>query len=630
MYKRILAMSLDIIICISSTWIALSFRLNKVIAINLEYIWAALLSVGVVIPIFLIFGFYKVIHRHINNEIVKVLIKAIALYTIIYSMILMVFGIQGIPRSIGLMQPMIMFLLIVASRLLVKNWFDDHFLDKSLEKDRKEVIIYGAGVSGRQLASNLSHSNEFKLLFFVDDKKNFWGGTIDGIPVKSTSFLKNLSDSSKPKELWLAMRNISAEKRVKLINNVGDLPLHIRTLPSFNDLTNDRVSLNDVRELNVDELLGRQTVKPNYKLLQKCIYNKTVLVTGAGGSIGSEICRQIIANDPLQILLLENSELALYNINSELNAIIKERNSDLKNNIIIPLLVNVEDTDSLNHVFKTWKPHTVYHAAAYKHVPIVEHNVISGIKNNVIGTLNCAKIAMKHNVKYFVLVSTDKAVRPTNIMGASKRLAEMILQLLNSDFKNKNTCFCIVRFGNVLNSSGSVVPLFRKQIEKRIPLTLTDKRVTRFFMTVTEASQLVIQAGAMSKGGEVFVLDMGNPVKILDLAQKMIISSGLQVKDEHTPWGDIEIKISGLRPGEKLYEELLIGDNPKPTNHPQILQAHENFVSNKKFQEIMTKLLVYLKQNKTDQIRSLFKKNISGYKPTSKNVDLISNYKNKF
>ena len=227
------------------------------------------------------------------------------------------------------------------------------------------------------------------------------------------------------------------------------------------------------------------------------------------------------------------------------------------------------------------KPHTVYHAAAYKHVPIVEHNVISGIKNNVIGTLNCAKIAMKHNVKHFVLVSTDKAVRPTNIMGASKRLAEMILQLLNSDFKNKNTCFCIVRFGNVLNSSGSVVPLFRKQIEKKIPLTLTDKRVTRFFMTVTEASQLVIQAGALSKGGGGFVLDMGKPVKILDLAKKIIISSGLQVKDEHTPWGDVEIKISGLRPGEKLYEELLIGDNPKPTNHPQIL-AHENFVSNKK------------------------------------------------
>ena len=423
------------------------------------------------------------------------------------------------------------------------------------------------------------------------------------------------------------MRNISAEKRIKLINNLGGLPLHIRTLPSFYDLTNHRVSLNDIRELNLDELLGRQPVKPNYKLLQKCIYNKTVLVTGAGGSIGSEICRQIIANNPKQILLLENSELALYNINSELKTIIKDKNSNLKDNNIIPLLINVEDADSLNHVFKTWKPHTVYHAAAYKHVPIVEHNVISGVKNNVIGTLNCATIAMKHNVRHFVLVSTDKAVRPTNIMGASKRLAEMILQLLNNDFKNKNTYFCMVRFGNVLNSSGSVVPLFREQIEKRIPLTLTDKRITRFFMTVTEASQLVIQAGAMSKGGEVFILDMGKPVKIIDLARKMIESSGLQVKDKNTPWGDIEIKISGLRPGEKLYEELLIGDNPKSTNHPQILQARESFVNNKNFQKIMTKLPVYLKQNKSEQIRSLFKKNISGYKPTSKNVDLILNHK---
>ena len=272
------------------------------------------------------------------------------------------------------------------------------------------MIIYGAGVSGRQLASNLSHSNEFKLLFSLMTRK-FWDGTIDGFPVKSPSFVKKLSaSSSKPRELWLAMRNISAEKRIKLINNLGGLPLHIRTLPSFYDLTNHRVSLNDVRELNLDELLGRQPVKPNYKLLQKCIYNKTVLVTRVlVEGIGSEICRQIISNNPQQILLLENSELALYNINSELKTIIKDKNSNLKDNNIIPLLINVEDADSLNHVFKTWRPHTVYHAAAYKHVPIVEHNVISGVKNNVIGTLNCATIAMKHNVRHFVLVSTDKS-----------------------------------------------------------------------------------------------------------------------------------------------------------------------------------------------------------------------------
>lgn len=626
--KRILAMSLDTILCMLSTWIALSFRFNQLVLINWDYAICALTSISIAIPVLFLFGFYKVIYRYVNNDLIEVLTKAIAVYTIIFSVIFTGFGIEGIPRSIGLMQPMIMFLLIAASRLFVKTWLDKHFLDKSKGKAKKEVIIYGAGISGRQLASNLLHSNEFKFLFFIDDNKNFWGGTIDGYPVKSPSYMNNLIDTVNPKELWLAMTNLSAPKRKKLLNNLGGLALHVRTLPSFSDLTNCRVGLNDVRELDVNELLGRQPVKPSPKLLQKCIFQKTVLVTGAGGSIGSEICRQIISNNPQYILLVENSELALYNIHSELELIInKKYDKNSQDIILVPLLVNVQDIKSLNHIFKTWQPYTVYHTAAYKHVPIVEYNVVSGIKNNVIGTLNCANIAIKYKVKHFVLVSTDKAVRPTNIMGASKRLAEMTLQLLSNDPKNNDTCFCMVRFGNVLNSSGSVVPLFRKQIENRVPLTLTDERVTRFFMTITEASQLVIQAGAMSLGGEVFVLDMGKPVKILDLAHKMIEANGLQVKNKKTPWGDVEIKVNGLRPGEKLYEELLIGDNPKPTKHPKILQAHEKFIDSDKFEKVMDKLSIYVEQNNINKIRSLFKKNVSGYLPSNEAVDLISNFK---
>ena len=329
------------------------------------------------------------------------------------------------------------------------------------------------------------------------------------------------------------MTKLSATKKNELINDLSRLGLHVRTLPSFSDLTNNRVSLSDVRELNINELVGREPVKPNINLLKKCIFKKTVLITGAGGSIGSEICRQILVHNPQYILLVENSEVALYNIQNELNTIIEE--NSIKT-ILVPLLINIQDTTNLDFIFKNWKPFTVYHAAVYKHVPMVEHNVVAGVANNVIGTLKCANIAMKHNVKHFVLVSTDKAVRPTNVMGASKRLAEMILQFLNEDPQNNCTYFCIVRFGNVLGSSGSVVPLFRKQIETGGPVTLTDENVTRYFMTITEAAQLVLQAGSMSKGGEVFVLDMGKPVRILDIAKNMIETAGFQIKNEKKPW----------------------------------------------------------------------------------------------
>ena len=375
--------------------------------------------------------------------------------------------------------------------------------------------------------------------------------------------------------------------------------------------------------MGVNELLGREAVKPNGVLLQKCIFDKTVLVTGAGGSIGSELCRQILAHNPRRILLIDNSEVALYNIHSELQALLRKQSDADADAILVPLLANVQDTVTLSRIFAAWHPQTVYHAAAYKHVPMVEHNPVAGITNNVIGTLNCAQSAIAHGVENFVLVSTDKAVRPTNVMGASKRLAEMALQALASEAKNQGTCLAMVRFGNVLGSSGSVVPLFRKQIEAGGPVTLTHADVTRYFMTIPEAAQLVVQAGAMAKGGEVFVLDMGEPVRIADLARSMIEAAGLAVKDAVTPWGDIEIAVTGLRPGEKLYEELLIGDGAHPTSHPRILQAQEAFMPADAFEVFMAKLENALQSNDASAIRDYLAEAVSGYAPTGEIVDWV-------
>jgi FlaA1/EpsC-like NDP-sugar epimerase len=622
--KISVAIFLDIVICIIATWIALSISLGELTTINWQFAIPTLVSIFIAIPIFLSWGVYRTIFRYVNSDMLQNITKATIAYALLYSIVFVAISIQNIPRSIGLTQSMIMFLLIAASRWLVKTWLNQYSSVKVNEKVKKEVIIYGAGGSGRQLAANLIHNDEFKFLFFIDDNKNLWGGTIDGYSVKSPSSVTSLTKLEKQKELWLAMTKLSPTKKNKLINDLFRLGLHVRTLPSFSDLTNNRVSLSDVRELNINELVGREPVKPNINLLKKCIFKKTVLITGAGGSIGSEICRQILAHNPQHMLLAENSEVALYNIQNELSTVIEE--NSIKT-ILVPLLINIQDTTNLDHIFETWKPYTVYHAAAYKHVPMVELNVVAGVANNVIGTLRCANIAMKYNVKHFVLVSTDKAVRPTNVMGASKRLAEMTLQLLNNDPKNNRTCFCMVRFGNVLGSSGSVVPLFRKQIEAGGPVTLTDENVTRYFMTTTEAAQLVLQAGSMSKGGEVFVLDMGKPLRILDVAKNMIETAGFQIKDEKKPWGDIEIKIIGLRPGEKLYEELLIGNNPKSTTHPRILQENETFIIKKDFDKLIKELHRFLKENNVKKIIKLLETNVSGYKP-SKNVNQISGFIN--
>ena len=418
------------------------------------------------------------------------------------------------------------------------------------------------------------------------------------------------------------MPSASRQRRNELLELASQAHVQVRTLPGIMELANGQVSVSDLRELEIEDLLGRDPVPPQPQLLDKNLRGKVVLVTGAGGSIGSELCRQIIQSGPTQLLLLELNEYALYKVNQDLEKLQAE---GLAHRVeLIPLLGSVQNAERLREIMRTWRPHTVYHAAAYKHVPLVEHNPAEGVKNNVFGTLLTAQMAAEQGVEDFVLVSTDKAVRPTNIMGTSKRLAEMALQALAADpAQASNTRFSMVRFGNVLGSSGSVVPLFRQQIKEGGPITLTHADITRYFMTIPEAAQLVIQAGAMATGGDVFVLDMGEPVKIIDLARRMVELSGLSIKDANNPGGDIELKINGLRPGEKLYEELLIGDNPLPTQHPRIMKAHEDFLDWARLTLKLEHLQQSLAINDVPQIRTLLKELVPGYQPEVEVVDWV-------
>jgi len=429
-------------------------------------------------------------------------------------------------------------------------------------------------------------------------------------------------------DVLLAMPSLSRRRRNEILSQVRSARVAVRTLPSVNDLAQGKVSISDLRELDIDDLLGREPVAPNHILLAKNIVGKVVLVTGAGGSIGSELCRQILAVSPAKLLLIEQSEFALYGIHQELEEKLAALDGATPP-VLVPLLASVQDDDRMREIMSTWHPDTVYHAAAYKHVPLVEHNPAAGIKNNVLGTLRTAQAAAENGVTDFVLISTDKAVRPTNVMGASKRLAEMALQALAANQAGTSggisggTKFSMVRFGNVLGSSGSVVPKFRQQIRDGGPITLTHPEVTRYFMTIPEAAQLVIQAGAMAKGGDVFVLDMGQPVKIIDLARRMVELSGMTVKDEQNPEGDIEIAVTGLRPGEKLYEELLIGDNPKQTVHPRIMKAHEEFIPWAEFEARLTALEIALNVNDVGVIRLMMQQLVAGYIPSDDIVDWV-------
>ena len=624
--KKTIAIIIDLGLCVLCTWLAFYLRLEQFIKINDVTILAVLISITLAIPIFWLLGLYRAMFRFAGSSIVFTVAVATLAYGLTYFTVISIYGIQGIPRSIGIIQPLLLFLGISSSRIIIKNLFINTFSFKN-SKNKKKILIYGAGSAGRQLLASLENNPEMKVIGFLDDNRHFHNQTILGQTVFDPLKINELINLKNIDQVLLALPSIGRKKRNQIIDDLNKYKITVKTLPSIQDIVDGKISVSDIKDLTIEDLLNRDQVQPNLKLLSKNINSKVVLVTGAGGSIGSELCRQIIKLKPKKLLILELNEFALYNISEEL----KNQTPNFK---IISLLANIQNSSRVNEIFKTFKVDTVYHAAAYKHVPLVEENICEGVKNNVFGTYLIGQIAIQHNVSNFVLISSDKAVRATNIMGASKRLAEICVQSLYNNSKDKHTNFAIVRFGNVLQSSGSVIPKFKKQIKQGGPVTLTHSEVTRYFMTITEASQLVIQAGAMSEGCEVFILDMGESVKIKDLIYKMIKLSGLTVKNEKNSEGDIEVKITGLRPGEKLYEELLLGDNPQKTYHERIQKAQDPYIPFDQLKIELDNLSNLLNNNKVTEVKNMLDRLLPSYQSNSKIVDHIYeeqlNFKNDF
>jgi FlaA1/EpsC-like NDP-sugar epimerase len=636
--KQTLALLSDVFICAFAVQLAMDLRVETHSSWGFQHTWLLLAGMVLFIPIFIGMGLYRAIFRFAGLQVIFSLNKAMAVYALLYASIFTVIGIGEVPRSAGLLQPLIFGLGIVSSRLFVRYWLGG-FGRSNLLDSTPRALIYGAGSAGRQLAGGLLTSSDVKIFGYVDDDDRLHGHNLNGLNIYSPHKLARVVQSKQITQIFLAIPSVSQRRRNEVINELLPLRVQVRTLPGLTDLASGKVTVSDLRELNIEDLLGREPVVPNPLMLAKNITGKVVMVTGAGGSIGSELCRQIVKAQPTCLLLVELSEFALYEIHRDLELAIQEMALPASEDSVgsmsavlpklVPLLANVRDAHRMAEILRTWRPSTVYHAAAYKHVPLVEHNPAEGVKNNMQGTLVTAAQAALHGVTDFVLVSTDKAVRPTNIMGATKRLAEMVLQAkaasqaLKFGEAHSRTRFSMVRFGNVLGSSGSVVPLFRKQIAEGGPITLTDERMTRYFMTIPEAAQLVIQAAAMATGGDVFVLDMGQPVKILDLAKRMVELSGLTVLDSNNPMGDIEIQVTGLRPGEKLYEELLIGDNPLQTSHPRIMKAHEEFLHWDELANKLNLLNLSLESNNVPVIRAMLKELVPGYQPESEVVDWV-------
>jgi len=622
--KRGLVLCLDILMCAVTVWLAFYLRLDEWIRLYGDPFWradwAALISVALAIPLFVTHGFYRVIFRHANLIAVNMVIRAFLFYWLAFAAIITVIGIHGIPRSVGVIQPMLLFVGVALSRALAHYWLGGAYHRILKRTSLPRALIYGAGESGRQLAMAMTGSQEMRVVGFLDDDERLHGHVLHGLKIYDPQELHAIAPDNGVNTVLLAIPSVSRHRRNEILTQIKAAKVGVRTLPSVTDLAQGKVTISDLRELDIEDLLGRDPVAPHELLITKNTFDKVVMVTGAGGSIGSELCRQIVDTAPNQLILVDVSEHALYQIHAELQRRWQATVDDVHTRLIA-LLGSVQDASHMAEILNEYKPDTVYHAAAYKHVPLVESNPAEGIRNNVFGTLATAQAAINANVSDFVLVSTDKAVRPTNIMGASKRLAEMVLQALAAEQPNARTRLSMVRFGNVLGSSGSVVPKFRQQIRDGGPVTVTDPDVTRYFMTIPEAAQLVIQAGAMARSGDVYVLDMGEPVRILDLAYRMIELSGLTVKNASNPDGDIEIEISGLRPGEKLYEELLIGDNPSQTSHPRIMRATEEFLPWSVLQDKLQTLAHSLNTNDATRIKALLQSLVVGYQPWTGEVD---------
>lgn len=572
--KRLIVFAIDILSCILSVWIAFSLRLGRwdLMSSGTRMVIAAALVLwfAIAFPS----GVYRAIFRVVGSRTIVNLAVAAASMAVPMVVIFMLFSVPGVPRTIAVLQPMIFFLLLVLSRIVARYLMVDLIKQRNFAGRQRRTLIYGAGSAGQQLALSIQAEPGMTLVGFVDDDRRMHGHRLDRMTITHSRFLRDLIDKHDITDVLVALPSASRSRRKRVVSGLQKFNVHVQILPGMLEIVDGQVSISDLREVEIEDLLGRDPVAPYPELLDRTITGKVVMITGAGGSIGSELCRQIARLRPARLVLVESYEFGLYAIDRELMEIARETNNEQMP--IAPELVNVADADAIARVMERWRPDTVFHAAAYKHVPLVEANVVSGARNNIFGTFHTASAADRVGVQHFILISTDKAVRPTNVMGATKRVCELVLQALAA--RGSGTTFAMVRFGNVLGSSGSVVPLFQRQIRNGGPVTVTDKRVTRFFMTIPEASQLVIQAGGMAKGGEVYVLDMGKPMKIVDFARSMIHLSGMTVRDEENPDGDIEIAEIGLRPGEKLYEELLIGNDPRPTAHERIMQAHESFL----------------------------------------------------
>lgn len=641
--KRLLQVTVDVVLVWAALWLAFLVRLGVDDMVNplIVHSWLFLCTPLVTIPLFIRFGMYRAVMRYFGNDALIAIIKAVSLSSLILGVVVYWYSNHQnvVPRSIIFNYWWLSLIMIGGLRLAMRqyflgDWFSaaQHVPFTNRDDGLPKVAIYGAGSAGNQLVAALRMGRIMRPVAFIDDDSGIAGRVISGLQVYKPKHIQQMIDSTGAQEILLAIPSTNRGRRREILGFLEGFPLHVRSVPGFMDLASGRVKVDDIQEVDIADLLGRDAVPARSDLLEHCIKGQSVLVTGAGGSIGSELCRQILALKPTTLLLFEHSEFNLYSIMSELEQRIARESLSVR---LLPILGSVRNPEKLLDVMKTWHVDTVYHAAAYKHVPMVEHNIAEGVLNNVIGTLNTAQAALKAGVANFVLISTDKAVRPTNVMGSTKRLAELTLQALSrelapalygdtSNISHVNkTRFTMVRFGNVLGSSGSVIPLFHKQIKSGGPLTVTHPKITRYFMTIPEAAQLVIQAGSMGQGGDVFVLDMGEPVRIVELAEKMVHLSGLSVRSEKNQHGDIAIEFTGLRPGEKLYEELLIGDNVAPTQHSMIMTANEDHLSWDLLKVKLTELVAAVDQDDYARVRQLLRDTVSGYTPDGEIVDWI-------
>ncbi|MCH4880312.1 polysaccharide biosynthesis protein [Pseudomonas sp. TMW22090] len=641
--KRLIQVSADVVLVWAALWLAFVVRLGIDEMVNpfLAHTWLFLIAPVVAIPLFIRFGMYRAVMRYFGNDALIAIIKAVSLSSLILGVIVYWYSNHQniVPRSIIFNYWWLSLIMIGGLRLAMRqyflgDWFTavQHVPFASRDDGLPRVAIYGAGAAGNQLVAALRMGRAMRPVAFIDDDNSIADRIISGLHVYKPKHIQRMIDVTGAQEVLLAIPSSNRGRRREILTFLEGFPLHVRSVPGFMDLASGRVKVDDIQEVDIADLLGRDSVPAQGELLEHCIKSQSVLVTGAGGSIGSELCRQILALRPTTLLLLDHSEFNLYSILSELEQRVTRESLPVR---LLPILGSVRNPEKLLDVMKTWHVDTVYHAAAYKHVPMVEHNIAEGVLNNVIGTLNTAQAALQAGVANFVLISTDKAVRPTNVMGSTKRLAELTLQALSREVapvlfgdtgnvsRVNKTRFTMVRFGNVLGSSGSVIPLFHKQIKSGGPLTVTHPKITRYFMTIPEAAQLVIQAGSMGQGGDVFVLDMGEPVRIVELAEKMIHLSGLSVRSEKNINGDISIEFTGLRPGEKLYEELLIGDNVVSTQHPMIMSANEDHLPWEVLKTKLAELLLAVEHDDYTRVRQLLRDTVSGYAPDGEIVDWI-------